>query len=308
MGARKRSRSPPPLLSKNLTLSAGTSRQCNDLGMVPLRQNKQGCIMFWKKNKSIRVELVTPITFVAQNPLVKPPDNTAPEQAPELRRSEANTDLAFKLINYAGIGLQAALVVYGYSLLVGYYNGFGIDTNEISLSTPNLLLYGYISLFSGALTAANYVPIIGPGILAFCFIAVAAAFVALVVKNAKIGTVIGLACWIGFLIFMAFFAPAMGVQQGVKMSKADIRSFTPQELSRGLEKQHSLITDKGTKLTGTLILADGKSTFLLIERTVYKIDSGSGRVLRDTLLSAKPDPTALSKHESRKSENTGDVQ
>ncbi|MFC6692001.1 hypothetical protein ACFQD2_14620 [Pseudomonas lini] len=123
--------------------------------------------MFWKKDKSIRVELVTPITLVAQNPLVSPPDKTSPEKTSELKRSETNIDLAFKLINYAGLGLQAALVVYGYSLLVGYYNGFGIDTNEIALSTPSLLLYGYINLFSGALAAANYVPIIGPGILAF---------------------------------------------------------------------------------------------------------------------------------------------
>ncbi len=264
--------------------------------------------MFWKKDKSIRVELVTPITLVAQNPLVTPPAKTTPERTPELKGSETNIDLAFKLINYAGLGLQAALVVYGYSLLVGYYNGFGIDTNEIALSTPSLLLYGYISLFSGALAAASYVPIIGPGILAFCFIAVAAAFVSLVVKNTRVDTVIGLACWIGFLIFMAFFAPAMGVQQGIKMSKAEVKGFTPQELSKGLDKQHSLTTDKGAKLTGTLILADGKSTFLLIERTVYKVDSGSGRVLRETLLSTKPDLTPSSKHESRKNENSEEVQ
>jgi hypothetical protein len=264
--------------------------------------------VFWKKDKSIRVELVTPITLVAQNPLVSPPDKTAPEQIPELKRSETNIDLAFKLINYAGLGLQAALVVYGYSLLVGYYNGFGIDTNEIALSTPSLLLYGYISLFSGALAAANYVPIIGPGILAFCFIAVAAAFVVLVIKNARVDTVIGLACWIGFLIFMAFFAPAMGVQQGIKMSKADVKGFTPQELSKGLDKQHSLTTDKGAKLTGTLILADGKSAFLLVDRTVYKVDSASGRVLRETLLSPKPDPVQSTKQESRKIESTEELQ
>lgn len=264
--------------------------------------------MFWTKDKSIRVELVTPITLIAQNPLVPPPDKTAPDQTPELKRSETNIDLAFKLINYAGLGLQAALVVYGYSLLVGYYNSFGIDTNEIALSTPSLLLYGYINLFSGTLHAANYIPIIGPGILAFCFIAVAAAFVVLVVKNAKMDTVIGLACWIGFLIFMAFFAPAMGVQQGIKMSKADVKSFTTQELRKGLDKQHSLTTDKGTKLTGTLVLADGKSTFLLVDRTVYKIDSAKGRVLRETLLSPKPDPIQSTKHESRKIESTEDVQ
>lgn len=260
--------------------------------------------MFWKKDKSIRVELVTPITLVAVPPPVATQNTAVSEQGLGLKKLETNVDLAFKLINYAGVGLQAALVVYGYSLLVGYYNGFGIDTNEIALSTPSLLLYGYISLFSGALEAANYVPIIGPGILAFCFIAVAAAFVVAVVKNAKPDAIIGLACWVGFLLFMAFFAPAFGVQQGVKMSKADAKGFTERELTKGLDKQHSLTTDKGAKLTGTLILADGKSTFLLVEKTVYKVDSGSGRVLRETLLAAKAEPATSATPESLKHEVT----
>jgi hypothetical protein len=247
-------------------------------------------VMFWKKEKTIRVELATPVTFVATPTATESQKTVASEQSPSLKKPETNIDLAFKLINYAGLGLQAALVVYGYSLLVGYYNGFGIDTNEIALSTPGLLLYGYISLFSGALAAANYVPILGPGILAFCFMAVAAAFILAVVKNAKVDTVIALACWIGFLIFMVFFAPAVGVQQGVKMSKADVKGFTAQELARGLAKQHSITTDKGTKLTGILILADGKSTFLLVEKIVYKVDSSTGRVLRETLLTAETKP------------------
>ncbi len=246
--------------------------------------------MFWKKNRSIRVELVTPISLVATPASIATQQTGASEQAHVPKKPEANIDLAFKLINYAGLGLQAALVVYGYSLLVGYYNGFGIDTNEIALSTPGLLLYGYISLFSGALAAANYVPILGPGILAFCFIAVAAAFIVAVVRNARPDTVIGLACWIGFLLFMAFFAPAVGVQQGLKMSKADLKGFTAEELSKEIAKQHSLTTDKGAKLTGTLILADGKSTFLLVEKIVYKVDSSNGRVLRETLLTTETKP------------------
>jgi len=247
-------------------------------------------VMFWRKEKAIRVELVTPVTLVAtQAPMAMEKTGVA-DQALTAKKPETNIDLAFKLINYAGLGLQAALVIYGYSLLVGYYNGFGIDTNEIALSTPGLLLYGYISLFSGALAAANYVPILGPGILAFCFIAVAAVFIVAVVKNARLDTVIGLACWIGFLIFMAFFAPAVGVQQGIKMSKADIKGFTAEELSKGLDKQHSLATDKGVKLTGTLILADGKSTFLLVDKIVYKVDSSSGRVLRETQLTTATQP------------------
>lgn len=264
--------------------------------------------MFWKTKKSIRVELTPPVTLVAQNPLSTSLENPATLVTRDPKTAEANTELAFKLINYAGVGLQAALVVYGYSVLVGYYNSFGIDTNEIALSTANLLLFGYVSLFSGALEAANYVPIIGPGILAFCFMAVAAAFLGIVVKNARGDTVIVLSCWIGFVFFMAFFAPAMGVQQGIKLSKSDMKNFTPQELSKGIEKQNSIVTNKGTKLSGTLILADGKSTFLLVERTVYKVDSGTGRVLRETHLSVKSNPIPPSKDESKESEEAGSVQ
>lgn len=260
--------------------------------------------MFWNKDKSIRVELVTPVTLVAAPSPVATQNSAVSEQASGSKKIETNIDLAFKLINYAGLGLQAALVVYGYSLLVGYYNGFGIDTNEIALSAPSLLLYGYINLFSGAVEAANYVPIIGPGILALCFIVVAGAFVTAVVKNATLDAKIGLACWIGFLLFMAFFAPAFGVQQGIKMGKADAKGFTAQELIKGLNKQHSLTTDKGVKLTGTLILADGKSTFLLVDKTVYKVDSASGRVLRETLLTAKSAPAPSTTPEDRKHEVT----
>ena len=243
--------------------------------------------MFWKKDKSIRVELITPITLVTappagtQSPVVS-------EQATSVKKIETNVDLAFKLINYAALGLQAALVVYGYSLLVGYYNSFGIDTNEIALSTPSLLLFGYISLFSGALEAANYVPIIGPGILAFCFILVAGAFIWAVVKNAKRDTKMVLACWVGFLLFIAFFTPANGVHQGIKMAEADTKGFTQQELKKGWNKQHTLTTNKDAKLTGTLILADGKNTFLLVDKTVYKVENRTGRVLRETLLTSKP--------------------
>jgi hypothetical protein len=243
--------------------------------------------MFWKKDKSIRVELVTPLTLITAPP-VSTESPSVSEQVPSVKKLETNVDLAFKLINYAALGLQAALVVYGYSLLVGYYNSFGIDTNEIALSTPSLLLFGYISLFSGALEAANYVPIIGPGILAFCFILVAGAFIGAVVKNALRDTKIILACWVGFLLFIAFFTPAIGVQQGIKMGKADTKGFTQQELIKGFDKQHTLTTNKDTKLTGTLILADGKNTFLLVDKTVYKVENRSGRVLRETLLTSKP--------------------
>ncbi|KPB52615.1 Uncharacterized protein AC511_2520 [Pseudomonas coronafaciens pv. oryzae] len=41
------------------------------------------------------------------------------------------------------------------------------------------------------------------------------------------------------------------------------------------------------RLTGHLILADSKSTFLLVDQTVFKIDDKSGRVVRQADLKAR---------------------
>jgi len=241
--------------------------------------------MFWKRDNTLKVELLTPVA------LTVPPASRSdtPEQEAN-KQATTNTELAFKLITYGSLASQAALLIYGYSILVGHYEQFGIDTNELALGTPTLLLYGYVDLFSGALDAASQLPIIGSSLLALGFVLVAAIFVSLITTRLAKGIVAGLSAWIGMFLFVAFFAPALGVQKGVKKGLADFSKYTHLEASRGLDDIHTVITDKNERLRGHLILADGKSTFLLVGTKVFKLDGSSGRVIRETELTVKQPP------------------
>ncbi len=50
----------------------------------------------------------------------------------------------------------------------------------------------------------------------------------------------------------------------------------------------TVVTDKGERLVGHLILADSKSTFLLVGRTLFKLDGTTGRIIRETELKQRP--------------------
>lgn len=245
-----------------------------------------GRAMFWNRNNILKVELLTPVALTV--PPAPPPPDT-PEQSVD-KRATTNAELAFKLITYGSLASQAALLILGYSILVGRYEQFGIDTNELALGTPSLLLNGYVDLFSRAIDMASQWPTIGPGLLAFIFVAVAAVFVSLVTRRLTTAIIVGLSAWIGIFLFVAFFVPALGVQSGVNKGLADFNKYTHLEASLGLEKIHTVITDKNERLTGHLILADGKSTFLLVGTKVIKLDGSSGRVIRETELTVKKPP------------------
>lgn len=246
--------------------------------------------MFWSNEKILKVEMTTPINITM--PPVKVIAD-APEPA-DPQDAKTNTDLAFKLLIYGALFLQAALIVTGYSVLVAYYEQFGIDTNELTLGTPTLLLYGYVNIFSDALTAASRLPIIGPALLALVFVGVAAIFVGLITKRLKGGVIIGLSTWIGFSMFLVFLAPAAGVQKGVDMGLEKFGELTNQPAPKALESSHTVLTEKGGRLTGHLILADASNTFLLVDSTVFKIDGNTGRVIRETELRTV-EPRAKSK-------------
>lgn len=246
--------------------------------------------MFWKKDNTLKVELITPVA------LTMPPALKAdtPEQQAK-KQATTNTELAFKLVTSGALVSQAALLIYGYSILVGRYEQFGIDINELALGTSTLLIYGYVDLFSGALHAASQLPIIGPALLALAFVLAAAGFVSLITKRLAAGIVVGLSAWIGMFLFVAFFAPALGVQIGVKTGLADFTKYTHLDASQGLDDIHTVITDKSERLSGHLILADGKSTFLIVGTKVIKLDGSSGRVIRETELAVKQPPDKLKK-------------
>ena len=71
--------------------------------------------------------------------------------------------------------------------------------------------------------------------------------------------------------------------------------YAGQPVPKALETIHSVTTDKGQKLTGHLILADTKNTFLLVNGTVFKIDGSTGRVIRETNLRAEEPKTKSNK-------------
>ncbi|MGY2438748.1 hypothetical protein ACW9HX_03325 [Pseudomonas sp. SDO52101_S400] len=246
--------------------------------------NNKGFAVFWNKEKRIKVELMSPVNLTL--PLGRD-CSVATETAPPVDQPKVNTELAFKLLIYGAVVSQAALLIIGYSLLVGYYEQFGIDTNELTLGTPTLLLYGYINILSGALSVTHRLPLLGPGLLAAAYICVSALFLLLITKRLKEGVIIGLSSWIGFSLLLISFAPGIGVQNGADMGLKDFAEYTHQEVPKGLDDIHTVITDKGERLTGYLILADSKSTFLLMGTKVLKVDGVKGRIIRETELRVK---------------------
>jgi hypothetical protein len=240
--------------------------------------------MFWRRDKPLKVELLNPIHLTGPFPSARL--ETVDEHA--AKEAKTNTDLAFKLITFGALASQAALVIYGYSLLVGRFREFGIDPNELSLSTPALLLHGYTNSFSGVLDVADKLPIVGSALLPITFAVIAAIYITAITKRPKANVVSGLAPWMGIFMFMAFLAPAASVRQGMSTGLADFENYTQQEAAGELETVDVVVTEKGERLVGHLILADSKSTFILVGRTLFKLDGTTGRVIRETELKRRP--------------------
>lgn len=242
--------------------------------------------MFWKRDKPVRVKLITPVTL-AVPPL---PCQSLPTQPPiDSQDPTTNRDLAFKLVTLSAVASQAALMVYGYSHKVGYYNHFGIDINEVALSTPALLLQGYVDILDGTFRASDSYPIVAPSLTALAFVLVAAVFIKAITSRLKTNVVIGSSTWVGMLMFLAFFVPAIGLINGGDEGRKDFKTLTALDAPYGLERVQSIVTKKQTKLTGHLILADGINTFLLVDKTVFKVEDKSGRIIRQVDLRLRTD-------------------
>lgn len=236
--------------------------------------------MFRKKHKTIRVELVKPMFAVHAD------KSTAAAAKPE---QSSSPDFALKLLGFAAVMLHGALAVYGYSLLVGYYDQFGISTSELEISLPTLLLHGYIYLFSSTMSAANSVPLVGPGLLVFAFIGIAAWFVWQVRRGAGIEAKLGLAALSGFVLFMASFMPILGVMKGWSLGLEDYTKHSGIKTDEHLVIEHTIDTDKSKEIKGFIIVATRQHTFVLEGSTVFKIDNSKNRVMRTTALKLMKD-------------------
>ena len=243
----------------------------------------QGKNVFWKRENKIRVELLGPINISSP---VCSAQQVNPE--PQSNSREVDKELAFKLLTYFAIALQAALVAYGYLELSAYYEQFGIGTTELELGTPTILVYGYSYAFSSLMGLVDLVPFIGPLLPGLIFIAVALTFVYLVMnRTTRAGDIVEKGTWGGMLLLLVFVAPVLGVQHGVERGRQDIKADSGMDVSYGISKDHSIVTDKGEKIIGHVVVADTKSTFLLVKDTVYKVDNKTNRVMRQILLKPK---------------------
>ena len=71
--------------------------------------------MFWRRDKPLRVELLTPIHVTASSA----PAHHKTLDDPAAKEMKTNTELAFKLITFGALASQAALLIYGLQILKG---------------------------------------------------------------------------------------------------------------------------------------------------------------------------------------------
>lgn len=240
--------------------------------------------MFWRRDKKVKVELLTPVNFN----LSIPPSKVVDQDEPKAR--EVNTELTFKLLTCFVAAVQASLIIYGYLELTAYYEQFGILMSELEIGIPTILLYGYSYSFSSLMSTVDRVPLLGPFIPGLLFVGIAFSFAyVLMHRLEKFGAILERGTWGGMLLFLLFAAPALGVWHGVERGRGDIQADAEIPTHLSVDKKHSVLTDRGESLTGRLVVADVKSTFLLVGNSVYKLDNASNRVVRAVQLRGKPD-------------------
>ncbi|BAQ75261.1 putative uncharacterized protein [Pseudomonas sp. Os17] len=240
--------------------------------------------MFWNREKKVRVELTAPIT-ITQPSCSGLQASTSQTPVPKT----VDKDFALKLLIGIALFLQAALFVDGYLELTAYFEQFGISTGELDLANPAILATGYLHWFTTVMSWVDGMPIIGPFLQWLPFAVVATAYVcALANHETKAQSLIEKGLMGSLALFVVFILPIVGVQHGIDRGRQDISKTTGIDVANGISKEHSVVTKDGEKVTGHLVAADTKSTFLLSNQTVYKIDNRTNQVMRKILLKAKP--------------------
>lgn len=243
--------------------------------------------MFGFKKKPLQVEVLThpisvPVTIQVQPLTPQPPTE----------EETVNIGLALKLMTALFIFTQGALAVYGYAVLVGNYDYFGIDINELNISKATLLLYGYIYTLNTIFELGNTVPTGGAATLVMlCLLIATAVMVAVARRNsteARAATLLTL-----FLsLIVICIAPAIGIQQGTKAGRSTLKDLFNGEPLEEYTTDDTIIS-AGQKYMGTIILADTQNSFLLVRNklkktaTVYKIRNSDNSIIRTSTLREK---------------------
>lgn len=243
--------------------------------------------MFCRRNRAVQVEITTPIS-VSHSPPITPKPDQRDTTVGQAKRFDA--DLTFKFATFFIVVMQAAMIVWGYLELAAYYEQFGIRTSELELGTPTLLVYGYSYLFSGLMSAVDRFPVFGSFIPGGVFVIIGAAATALFlamhgarsIRDMFQGGALG-----GVALLLVFLAPAVAVRNGVERAGETYEAETNVKAPLGMTREHTIVTEQKETLTGRLIVADTKASFIQVKDMVYKVDNSSNRVMRKVLLKPK---------------------
>lgn len=243
--------------------------------------------MFKYNNKTVQVKLLNPIT-------VSSPTSTHPQIAPaEYNQLPIDVGLAVKLATLIFIVTQASLLVYGYSVLVGYYDYYGIDINELDIGKPTLLLYGYMYALSTIFELSKGLPRAGAVTLVMLCLIVSVFFMIAVTDKAKVGTRVGVLFSIFIPLIFIVITPAKGITLGLDIGKTELQKFTGGHHGGKFEIEQIIISSDKQKLVGKLILSDSRFTFLLTQSmkngcapvlTIYKLNNLNNKIMRQTVL------------------------
>ncbi len=252
--------------------------------------------MRWRREKTVRVELV--------NPEVRLKAEQLSESKPEAHQAEqqalaeiASKEFVLKLTAFLSVAVQGLLVIYGYSALAGNHEVFGISMSELEVGLPTLMFQGYLLILKDTIALASENSPLGNFLVALIFVLIFTGIAALIVWWAKPAhrkvDISGAAIVFGSILFILFFLPALGALRGqgiaVKdLSQAGLRSSTTKALPH---LTHVITTDQGEK-SGVLITATTKYTFLRVDTEVLKIDNDGNKVVRVTKISPRSDGTA----------------
>jgi len=207
--------------------------------------------------------------------------------------------LAIKLTSLMIIVAQGALLIYGYSVLVGNYDFYGIDINELEIGKPTLLLYGYIYALSTIFKASEGVPYAGTAALLMLCLLISAVFVFALVGKAKASIRASVLFSLFIPLIFISITPAQGISLGLDIGQADLKKFIGSDQGGTYKAEQRITTADNKTLVGKLILADTRITFLLTKTTVdnscaptltiYKLSNANNKVLRETVLTLQAD-------------------
>lgn len=239
--------------------------------------------MIRRKRNTTRVELIQPAHSAS------PPQN----RAPAAESPFVDFGLAIKLIAGLYLVIQGSLLIYGYSVLIGYYSLYGIDLGELEISKAELLFSGYVQVLNALFGTSTAVSAV---ILFLVSDLICGLVIFSVTGRAKGKLKLLASTFAGVGVGLLFLAPAWGYIRGLEVATESYNEQTTNAAAK-YKSVHKLTIEGGRELEGRIVFATAKVTFLLAVATdekgdkthlVYKINNANNRVMRTTTLVAKP--------------------